>query len=120
MPDYKAAQVAGSKWQRCHRLTIENTFETTPRVIFEEEVIVNMGAGELVSKPVNSIVEEFAPDKYTTQFDVLNPITGEAIGTAQYQDVYGLLHSLYIHLAQDRDAAEQLAAEQLAAEEPVL
>ena len=50
------------------------------------------------------MVEEVTPEKYTTEFPLLNPVTGEQIGTAKYQDIYVMLHSLYYYLADVRDS----------------
>lgn len=106
MSNYRQSSVAGEVWTRANRVVIENPYgsNTSPSVTFAEEKIVSIG-GETIARPDGGIVEAFMPDNYSEAFDLLNPETGDVVGSMTYQQVYVALHSLYMHCAAKRDAA---------------
>ena len=102
MANYKEESVSGTKWIRSNRVNITNPFNGMPRVNFGEEEITVLSDGKVHTTIWDGISEEF--NDPNTQFDLVNPQTGDLLGsTATYQDVYVLLHSLYISLAKKRD-----------------
>jgi hypothetical protein len=105
MSNYLASVIAGDSWQRSVRVIIDNQYEVVPQIHFMEEKIFIID-GEKVIKPLGSILETLSDP--TTEFPLVNPQTGEALGVnSSYQEVYVILHSLYMFLALKRD--EELA-----------
>ena len=108
MPDYKEQTVTGVSWQRCCRVVIDNPVGQIPQAFFYEEEVVNLPSGQ-VKRHLGQMVESFSdPSK---MFDLINPATGDIIGSATYQDLYILLHSLYMSLAHQRDNQPILTVE---------
>ena len=102
MPDYKESQVAGTRWQRCNRIVINNPYGAMPSIRFDEEERIALGDRTLGSS-VGGIIKDF--DNPALTFPLRNPATGEATDTTMtYGDVYAVLWSLYIALAAERDA----------------
>lgn len=102
MADYKESEVSGKQWQRCRAIEIDNPYGAMPVVRFFEELRTQVG-GQGVAVPVGGITQNF--DDPAKTFPLRNPMTGELVGaTATYGEVYGLLWSLYMALAEERDA----------------
>lgn len=110
MADYKEGAVAGKSWVRAKEVVIRNEYQETPIIIFKEEEIFVVN-GETIKRPyapsgipaADSLVAHF--DNPNETFDLLNPLTGAAIGTAKNQDLYVLNYSKYQALAKARDIA---------------
>ena len=105
MADYKETTVAGQAWTRAHRVTLENAYGGAGGVRFDEEQVISLGEAGTVRQPAGYVIESFTAENAAESFDLLNPATGETVGTASFQDVYVLMHSLYMHLAAKRDVA---------------
>lgn len=102
MANYREQQLSGSKWVRSNTVNISNPYQGLPVVRFGEEEITELSDGKRVNTPLGDLVEPFSDP--TKIFPLVNPLTGEALGvSSSYQDVYVLLHSLYIALAAQRD-----------------
>jgi hypothetical protein len=100
---YKEAQVSGNTWVRSNRVTIDNPMEGTPTIVFNEEMIYDIG-GAIVRGPVSVLDKQLTIDNAFTEFQVLDTETNEEVGqVATYFQVRQLLHSLYVHLAKERD-----------------
>lgn len=102
MADYNESTIAGTKWQRCWNVQIFNRLDTTPIIVFMEEVVASLGNGEFMSKEVN--------DRLATLFDpnavvpVYDPTTLQPTGaTFTHAQLYGMLFSAYIDAAKKRD-----------------
>lgn len=108
MSNYKQSTVTGDSWVRATRVVIENGIGGTPAVSFIEEQVINL-PGEVITRSAGNIAEPFTVENAAEAFDLLHPETGAVIGSATYQDVYVMLHSLYMHVATKRDAANQPA-----------
>ncbi len=105
MADYKESLISGKKWQRCNRIQIENPYNGSKYINMVEEEIADIGDGIMVNTPKGNIIEPFADPAAVV--NLINPETGESLGsTVTYQDIYVILHSLYIQLATQRDAAQ--------------
>lgn len=102
MADYKQTSIAGDSWVRSNRVVVENGRGGTPAITFAEERIINTASGEFAQN-IGSVSEPFTNDNAIESFNLLNPETGAVIGSATYQEVYVMLHSLYMHIATKRD-----------------
>lgn len=103
MANYKESNISGVTWQRCHRIDIRNPYEETKFAVFLEEEVTELESGKIVKSPVGQILAEFTDP--TVSVDLINPETGDLLGSSvTYQDIYVILHSLYIKLATERDS----------------
>lgn len=101
MADYKASTKQVGSWQRCYRITIENPYNAIPSIRFDEEVCTVDGSA-IASKVAGSILKDY--DDQSKTFQLRNPLTGEQTGAAMsYGEVYAVLWSLYMALAEERD-----------------
>lgn len=107
MPKYNETSVAGESWIRSNKVLCSNEYEQPPTIYYQEEELFNFSDGKVVKSPYNPITpvsETFTTDKANTSFAVIDPLTELPTGTtATYQDLYVLIHSLYFHLAKQRD-----------------
>lgn len=102
MPDYKESTIAGTVWQRCHQIVIDNVRNATPAVHFQEERVIALDDGQEIRQALGPIDLAFDPAK---TFSILDPVSGQSTGaTATYGDAYALLYSAYIAAALERDA----------------
>ena len=102
MPDYKETSVNGNQWQRCSAVSIQNQYGQEPIIYLQEEQITNVN-GELFHKPIGGLSIRFDP---ASTIDLLDPATGESLGTTMTQgQIHLALWSLYMQAAHARDAA---------------
>lgn len=107
MPNYREAILEGVKrWRRSYMFVGYNHYGAVPPLSFLEEDLTELEPGEMLAKQhgVTLTATMSAPD---TVFDVMNPETDEVIGSATYLDLQVMLHSLYRHLADERDNQAQ-------------
>lgn len=98
--NYRETTVTGISWQRANRVTIDNPLGGIPLIHFVEEEVVALADGH-ITRPLGAVMERMTdPD---AAFPLLIPDTGQVVGEATYGQVYALLHSLYLHLATQRD-----------------
>ena len=83
---------------------IRNPLEGTKSISFREELVGLLGT-ETVRRDAGEVAESFTPENSTTSFQLLHTDTGAILGTATYQDLYVMLSSLYLALAEKRDAS---------------
>lgn len=93
---------------RSYLITIDNPNGLNPQISFSEEKIQREdGQADISLGAVNvetPLSKEFTPGNASTSFDLLNPVDGTPLGTtATYADIQVMLHSLYFHLATERD-----------------
>lgn len=123
MANYKETNLAGTSYVRANYVNITNE-ESEKFITYHEEQLINLDGGEVIRKTAGVVSAPFTAENANTEFQVLNPGTGEPIAgaTMTYADVYAALYSLYLHLATERDeyeaAQEAAAAEEPPAEEP--
>ena len=111
MQNYKETTVSGTSYVRANEVSIKNALNGYKGIMFVEEEVSILGE-KILRENVGPIHQEFSAENASTEFELLNPVTNEPIGsTATYQDVYVLLFSLYYHLAAARDAANETANE---------
>jgi len=102
MPDYKQADVAGTKWTRARKITIENPRDDTPTITFTEEAVIVLQDGE-VRQPVGAVSLPFDPVAHIALYD---PTTGLPTGEQMTEgEVYAILYSCYMKAAKARDDA---------------
>lgn len=104
MANYKETTTSGTSYTRSNTVILTNEPEFK-HIEFQEERIITLADGEMIRQRGGAVDAEFTADNVSTTFALVNPFTLEATGaTAAYADVYGLVTSLYLHLAQERDA----------------
>lgn len=105
MSNYQQTSVTGESWVRAHSVTISNPVIGTKMIAFQEEKALVAGEGDVLTRQLGGIAETLTAENINTEFPLLNPETGEQVGTATYAQVYAMLHSTYIYLAKRRDDA---------------
>jgi len=119
MSNYKETTTSGTSYTRSNTVILTNEPEFK-HIEFQEERIITLANGEVIRQRGGAVDAEFTADNVSTSFAVVNPFTLEDTGaTAAYSDVYGLMTSLYLHLAQERDAYVPPAAPAPVAVDPV-
>jgi hypothetical protein len=116
MANYQEGNVAGRKWRRANRVEISNPPGTDGKLVtFFETEHTELDNGRSFNEQVGKIMEPFLDPTQT--FGLRNPVDDspllDANGvqlTSNYQNVYVLLHSLYLFLAERRDAAQATPA----------
>lgn len=105
MADYKAANVAGTSWQRCFAISISNPHNGFPSVAYSEEKVIDLGNGDFVKRSVE-LPQLVTPFDSATVIPLRDPATGELTGqTTTMGVVYATLYSAYMDAALKRDAA---------------
>lgn len=105
MPKYNESNVAGEFWRRSPQIYCFNGYNSIPYICFDEENIILLSDGTFASNRLaNKLSQELTPENANTSFQLKNPETEEYIEAyATYKDLFVLLHSLYFHLAIERD-----------------
>lgn len=103
MAEYKETPIAGRKRMRSYRVIANNPASGARSIQFDEEWLTELDDGRHINEPAGSIRRDFSAPG--TEFNLVHPETGEVIGKSTYLNVYVLLHSLYMHLAVERDNA---------------
>lgn len=116
MANYKEQTLAGTSWVRCNIMSVSNPLPNTgpkipgtneyigPIARFLEEKVINIDGIPTVISPESTTCEKrFSP---TATITLLNPETNLPTGqTMTHGELYGILYSLYIQTALERDAA---------------
>ena len=101
MPNYQQTTIAGDSWIRASRVVIENPLEQVPQITFSQERVINLPDTKF-TQGLGTITKFLSSDVYSNEFTIVNPITGEPTDQAmQYQQVYAILHQLFLHLANE-------------------
>jgi len=107
MANYKEEIIDGemTKWMRADQIIINNPYDETPHIIFHEEYKGILPDAAVINLPTENItiIDEAFTDP-TTVINLVHPETGASLGTATYEDLQVILHSLYLQLAAARDA----------------
>lgn len=100
--NYNESAVSGTSWTRCWRVTCENPLGGAPRVVLNEEDVTVVGADTITRCRMHPLTVDFDP---TGSIPLLNPTTGEAVGSSMSHEVlFAALYSLYMQAAAARDA----------------
>lgn len=101
MADYKAQEITGTAWQRCHKVTVLNNRNSTPTITFDEQKVYLMPDREVVLN-VDSCSATFDPSGV---IEIRDPNTNQKTGqTVTQAELYGIVYSLYLQTAEARDA----------------
>lgn len=108
MNKYVKSTSTGETWIRSNKLFFVNEFNSNPMIVYEEEEIVDFGNGKVIKNPIypfKSAKEEFTSENLETKFKIYDAMSGEDTGKSmKYEDVYNMLYSLYMHIAEERDS----------------
>ena len=102
--NYKEKAVVVKSWVRAKKVTIHNEYQSVPSIVFTEEEITDFG-NQIQRREIGEVSQNFSSPEGT--FDVIDPVSGDVIRTATYQEAYVLLSSLYIDIATMRDLSNQ-------------
>lgn len=103
MSKYNQTIAQGEVYTRAKRVICSNPLEGSRQITFIEEDVVTVGDKTMMTD-AGQISQPFTNNNGDTEFPLVNPLTGEDLGqTVTFQQLYVLLHSLYISLATKRD-----------------
>lgn len=104
MPLYKHTDFTGSAYTRANRVICENPIAGNPSVSFHEQrVVTAAGSGETLVQNIGDFRAEMNMANLDTEFTLVDANGDPTGATMTYAQVYGVLQSLYMHLAQQRD-----------------
>jgi hypothetical protein len=110
MSNYQETEVTGTAYVRANQIIVANPLEGVKAISYMEEQVINLSDGEQILRSAGGFQEPFTAENAGTEFPLINPQTGESIGQdMNYQSLYIAIYSLYVFLAQRRDAAKVLA-----------
>ena len=117
MADYQETNISGTSYVRANEVFISNPLNGSKVIRFYEETVVNIeSSAQRIPKGPLEVV--FSEANQLTGIKVINPADGTEMFQLTYEQIYCVLHSLYLDTAQKRDAAAAaLAAEVAAAKE---
>lgn len=96
MSHYQETKLIGRTWVRSHEVVISNPLDGLPGITFRKELVRETSDGARTSTTLEDVRSAFGSPE--TDFDLINPETGQVIGRATHQQVYIMLHSLFISL----------------------
>lgn len=106
MANYKHKEITGSQHKRANRVVIDNPYMGPVVITFDEEEVITID-NQNITRSTGSLRKIFTEDKGKTKFKLASPVDNSPLEQeATYQDVYILVHSLYLHLAEERDSEE--------------
>lgn len=102
-PFYQQNSVSGqvTNWKRANQIVISNPVNGAPTVIFVEEIATQLPDGSIIVKPSTQIQNEVTD--MSISFTLIDPTTGNIVGTMTYGQLYASMYSLYLSLAATRD-----------------
>ena len=108
MARYKELPItSGAAYVRARTVTCDNPLDGNPSISFREQrvVVVDDGAGTLNVQDIGDFRAEMSASNVATEFQLVDADNVPTGGTMTYQQVYGILQSLYMHLARQRDVS---------------
>ena len=120
MPNYQQTSVAGDCWTRAYRIEMDNPYgeNQQAKIKFLEEKLCNFSDGTVISQVITvtkleELVEEFLTLENTnTEFPLFDKNGNSLNRSVSYNDVYVILQSLYMFLAEKRDIKYAAALEE--------
>ena len=103
MPLYKQTELSGTAYNRAHLVVCENPMGGNPSVSFHEQRVVLSDSNETVVQNIGVFRAEMNMANLDTEFTLVDANGDPTGATMTYAQVYGVLQSLYMHLAQQRD-----------------
>ena len=106
MANYQETTGSGTSWKRARQVIVNNNYEGSKNILFFEEDIAELG-GKIFRSEAGMVATLFDPEYI---INLRDPETGERTGNVVLQSlVYQALYSLYLDLAEQRDAKVQPA-----------
>lgn len=103
MRKYKETTITGDSYIRANQITVQNGLNSAPSIVFTEEKVMNVGDEQIVM-PVSNCQDSMTAENMAEEFNLINPQTGDVLGTSTYQEFAVMLNSLYFHVTGKRDA----------------
>ena len=90
-----------TRYERAHRLELHNPLGRLPQVIFRTSWVErdNVTGEERQLDMLRTLSETYDPNEL---FDIIDE-EGQVVGQADYRTVFGLLYSLFFHVAAKED-----------------
>lgn len=109
MPKYNESNISGEMWRRSPQIYCYNNYGEIPLIAYDEEDIIVLQDGKFATNRLaDRLVQQFTNENANTEFQLRDPETETILDkTATYKDLYVLIHSLYFHLAKERDLADK-------------
>lgn len=102
MADYQETVISGTSYKRANEVFISNPLNGAKTIRFSEELVVNI-SGTLQRVP-QSVFDVILTDaNKSTPINVIDPASGATISQMTYEQIYGILFSLYLDSANKRD-----------------
>lgn len=104
MAKYRESPItAGLSYVRAGIVTCNNPIAGNPSITFCEQRVIDDGAGNKTVQDIGDFRAEMSDSNIATEFPLVDSDNVPTGGTMTYQQVYGVLQSLYMHLAGQRD-----------------
>lgn len=104
MGPYKPFTFEGDGYTRARQIVADNPLNGVPSVTFREQKVFDVAGGESIAQETGEFRVEMLPESVATTFPLLDVNGDPTGGTATFADVYATLYSLYVFLADQRDA----------------
>ena len=104
MADYRESSVEGTSWTRAFLIEVNNPVDGISAITFHEEQAIRVPNLPVLTQRSGQVVNAFTQENAATLFPVYDADTGDPISQTQYRQVRNILYSLYLHIAQQRDA----------------
>ena len=106
MAKYRETPItAGNSYVRARAVACDNPLTGSQSITFREQRVVDDGAGNLTTQDIGDFRAEMNAGNISTAFALVDADNVPSGGTMTYAEVYGVLQSLYIHLAEQRDTS---------------
>lgn len=99
---YNEQQLTGTKHTRCHKITLINGYKDRQLVVFDEEIVHQLGDGDVLTKPLGGMTVVVDHDKV---------VTGPGGETMTYGELYQWMAACYLQEALERDASQVVVEE---------
>ena len=93
---HRESTVSGTTWDRSYQVVIGNPLNGVPFISFKKERVTEMSDGAVTNTPIGEARADFTTP--TAEFNLINPDTGDVLGTATHQQVYLMLYGLFLSL----------------------
>ena len=102
MADYQETTISGTSYKRANEVFISNPLNGAKTVRFSEELVINIsGTPQRVPQGVFDVILTDA--NKSAPINVIDPTSGATISQMTYEQIYGILFSLYLDSANKRD-----------------
>lgn len=103
MRNYTPTDEPGRTWMRPSSVIVSHPQGAAPVLQYNEEEVSAIGAGKVITRPYGPLVAPCDPARVIALID---PATGRETGqTLTLGEVLAAIHSTYVAIARDRDAA---------------